>query len=65
MNKLIAFFLIFLTGCTVQLKDERIDPAKVENLFQVVQNQGLVLTDLIKVLQEKAILPKQEKKNEK
>jgi predicted urease superfamily metal-dependent hydrolase len=55
MKKLILA-AILLSGCTVQLKDNRIDPKDINQITQVVQNQGVALQEIIKVLQEAKLI---------
>ena len=49
MRKLIILSLLALSGCTVTL-------APQDDLVKVVNNQGQVLQEVIKVLQEKKII---------
>ena len=51
---------LLLTGCTVQLKDERIDAAKLD---AVLKEQSAVIVAVVEQLQAKGYLekPKEEK----
>lgn len=60
MKHLRLLALLFLTGCTVQLKDERIDAAKLD---AVLKEQSAVIVAVVEQLQAKGYLekPKEEK----
>lgn len=59
--KYLLITLLLLTGCSVQLKDERIDPVKLD---QILKEQSAVLVTIVTELQNKGYLekPKEEVK---
>lgn len=57
MKPLILTAILLLTGCSIQLKDERIDAAKLEQLLFNHEVNLNAINGYIKALQEAKVLP--------
>jgi len=56
--------VVLLSGCTMQLKDDRIDPAQLEQVLFNHQINLNAINGYIKALQEAKVLPVPKKEEE-